>query len=115
MNKLNKNQINELLQMERDANERIIPELIVIYQTQLIDFVSASRDIVAKRQLEQLSQLAHKLKSSAGNLGLVEPEAICSELERESKSKSAIDYGQKIIELKNESQFGLEELKKYIA
>ena len=115
MDKLNKNQINELLEIEKAADEKIINELVVIYKDQLLDFTNQAPDIVGRRDLDQLSKLAHRLKSSAGNLGLVQPAEICLTLEIESKNQSEMDYNGIVIQLKQASDEALIELQKYIA
>lgn len=115
MDKLNKNQIDELLEIEKTAEEKIIQELVVIYKDQLTDFTKQAPEIVGRRELDKLSKLAHRLKSSAGNLGLVEPAEICLTLEKESKNQSEMDYNGMVVQLKRASEEALTELEKYIA
>jgi HPt (histidine-containing phosphotransfer) domain-containing protein len=115
LDKLNKNQIDELLEIEKAAEEKIIHELVLIYKDQLLDLTKQVPEILGRGELDKLSKLAHRLKSSAGNLGLLQPLEICLTLETESKNQSEQDYSGIVVQLKQASDEALTELEKYIA
>jgi len=112
--KLNKAQIDELISMEKNLDEKLIPELVKIYNEQLGQVAAEVSLILKNENYERLSELAHKLKSSAGNLGLLMPASICLEIEKRSKNKENLDYLREVEGLKKASEEGVVALKSYV-
>lgn len=115
MDILDLNQINDLLSLEKISNSKIIHELLTIYKKQLSEFKTETNLALEKNDLDHLSQLAHKLKSSAGNLGLIVPRNICFYLENEANKKSNLNYHDLINKISLESQISIKTLEEYLA
>ena len=114
MAKLNINQLDELLRIENATNEDLISELLGIFQLQLEEFMQFSVVLLDDdASFYQASQMAHRLKSSAGNLGMQEVELICLEIETLAKHQRFNSISKLLAKLHIESLLAAEEIRQF--
>lgn len=66
MEKLNLQYLNELM----DGNTEIIHEVLKLFKAEVPKDIERLKQTLAEGNFDQLGKIAHKLKSSVGNLGL---------------------------------------------
>lgn len=106
-------QINELIAIQKNSNLPIINELMEIYSIQLDQFLIQSHICIQSNDLIALKHLVHRLKSSAGNLGFKSASDICSQIESSIEKKSELNYLEKIDEFFYESKLAIVEFNEY--
>lgn len=114
MDRLNKVQIDQLKFCEDNADEVLIDSLLAIFDGQMRDLLIQMRMLHRDGFGNKVSELAHRLKSSAGQLGLVRVEKICLEIETEGRRKSAFGFEESFKLLELESVEGVRELREYL-
>lgn len=111
MGKVNRAQIEQLRFFEMTAEEKLIDNLIRLFDEQIFELVPKMRALQAEGQGNELSKYAHMLKSSAGQLGLIEVEQKCLELETEGRRKTNYDFSKGLDELENQTKESMIELR----
>ncbi|MBL7689616.1 MAG: Hpt domain-containing protein [Bdellovibrionaceae bacterium] len=111
---INWTQIEMLTLLEETAEESILQEMISIYETQMPEITQQIEAAIKADEFIEASEFAHKLKSSAGNLGFSDVEARCLMIEREARKKSAINYLNVVDEIRFYSHEALEEVRRYL-
>lgn len=114
MERINTTQISQLRFYEQSAEESLIPHLIKIFDEQHQTLIPRMRDLCLRGELTTLSETAHKLKSSAAQLGLVTVESLCLRLETEGRRKTAYNFLEAMTHLEEECKLSLEELERYL-
>ncbi len=114
MDRLNKIQIEQLKFLETSADESIIKNLIEIFQEQKRTLIAEMKDHLHQGRLNRLSEVAHKLKSSAGQLGFAEVEKISLKLETEGRRQTDFNFAEALQALEAECDCALAELIIYL-
>lgn len=102
MEKINRNQLEELLYHEEYAEEKLIESLLEILKKQMNTMIPEMKENLQKKNYNKISELAHSLKSSAWQLGLQKMGDMCLILEREGRSNKQFEFRQIIQELELE-------------
>ena len=109
MNELNKKNLDELLSI---GGQDLVIELIHLFFDESIHVIQKLNQVVGKDQQEVIGQIAHKLKSSSGSLGLSEMSELCFKIDtkhRNSDQITSLDVEQLILAI----QLGRELLLNY--
>ena len=115
MGKVNFTQIEALLLLDESSEEKILPYVMKRFSEQLPEYCEQMKQFAQKKKGLEASYLAHKLKSSAGTLGLVEEEELCIKIEllfRQGKLDDALKLISLLCSLSEED---LAEIQRYLS
>ncbi len=110
MDKVNHTQIEQLLFIEQSTGEKIVDHLVEMFREQIASICPQINDCIKNNELNQASFLAHKLKSSASNLGFNFVEKTCLKIETEARKRSPLDFYQLVTDIENQSKEALSEM-----
>lgn len=111
MDRINRNQIGQLMFFEKSAEENLIDNMIGIITEQFQDEIPRLKMMNQQGLGNDMSAVAHKLKSSAGQLGLNWLEKLCLELETEGRRKGNFNFLEAIDKMDIEFKVSIQELK----
>lgn len=115
MEAVNYTQIESLILLELSTEENILDNLLDIYKNEVPLICSMMRDKYYQKDNFEVSNLAHKLKTSAANLGFDIIANYCLMIETECRKKTPLDYLDLINKIELESISALENAKNYIS
>lgn len=115
MVKIDKQQIDQLIFIEATSGEKIINHLLDLYIQQMSKYGPLIIAEADKNNLLQVSSMAHSLKSSAANLGMLSVEQICLFIETEGKKNHQLNYAELVQQIHDESELALEQIKAFLA
>ncbi len=78
---LNETQLNQLIQLGQDIDEDVLGQLLKIHQDTALVIIDEMRKFCVDKNHAELKKIAHKFKSSCGNLGLMKLHKLCHDLE----------------------------------
>lgn len=105
-------QIEVLRDLQRETNENILGELLVIFESNTPALIGKIETAAQTKDFRSLSAHAHKLKSTALGLGLGQMSELCLFLEIESNKHATLDYTTFVSQLQSQYHEGLQELRK---
>jgi len=104
--RIDRQQLLNLKDLEDSLGENILLEMSTLYELDYADSISKMKDYLRKKDYENLSKYAHKLKSPSGNLGMVKIYYFCLDMEREGKNlNKTYPYSQCIDSIEQEWMF----------
>lgn len=92
MGKLNPDQLITLKALEQDSGDKLILKLNNLFETEARDGFMKMRTSLSAGEYTELSNHAHKLKSSCHNLGADEMALICKEIEIHARLDKNLDF-----------------------
>ena len=72
----------ELRALDPDGRAQLVKRVLATYQTSLVRLVEQLRQARAEATWEQVSRVAHTLKSSSASIGALSLARLCAEIER---------------------------------
>ncbi len=87
MSELNKKNLDELLSI---GGKDLVFELIHLFLEETLEIIQKLNQAVKKDQQEEIGQIAHKLKSSSGSLGLFGLSEQCFKVESKCRTGDRI-------------------------
>jgi len=112
--KVNFEHIDSLRFLEDSTEEEIIESLLSLFEIQYQEIAPKILDSINQNKMHEASSLAHKLKSSALQLGMSDVAEDCLFLETECKKMAIHDYSEIIKRLFNRSFHSLENIRVYL-
>lgn len=112
--KLNLQQIQDLISYEKATQEDIIDPLLVTFKKSLVPHLQQLQDTLIKNDLPHLVQISHTLKSSSLQLGMLRLGHLFLALETEGMRKSQFPYKQVLLELESEVPLSIKALEEYL-
>lgn len=109
--RINDIQIESLIVLEMTTEEKIFPQLIDLFSRQVPEVCEQMKSLDGTGRHRDVSDLAHKLKSAASNLGLIEIEEACLKIETECRKDPVFVYRQLVEEIESKTPEGLEILR----
>ncbi len=114
MDKIDRQQLNQLVFIEMTSEEKIIDHLLELYQEQVAKYAPLIESESEGCNLDKVSHMAHSLKSSAANLGMIAVEQICLHIETESKKNHQINYRELVEKIRLESEQALVQIRAFL-
>jgi HPt (histidine-containing phosphotransfer) domain-containing protein len=71
----------ELRGLDPDGKAQLVPRVLAAFQTSLVRLVEQLRQARAEGAWEEISRVAHTLKSSSASIGALDLAAVCAEIE----------------------------------
>jgi len=81
--------LDVFIQLGKDLNEDVLSEMLNTYFQTTDSTIFSFKSSAVEKDFHTIAHLAHKLKSSSGQLGLNRIHKMCSDLENLIKSESA--------------------------
>ena len=72
----------ELRALDPDGKARLVQRVLATYQTSLVRLVDQLRQARSEAAWEQVSRVAHTLKSSSASIGALALAGVCADIER---------------------------------
>lgn len=110
---INFDQLDSLKFLEETTEEDIIGCLLTLFDIQYQEICPQLRQLIKSKSFNEASSLAHKLKSSAIQLGMNDVAQSCLFLETECKKKNEHDYDEVIKKIIQDSSHSIEIIQKY--
>lgn len=73
--------LDVFIQLGKDLNEDVLSEMLTTYLQTTEDTLKSLKSNFAKKDFKAIARLAHKQKSSSGQLGLNKLHKLCTDLE----------------------------------
>lgn len=114
MERINKNQLEELAFHEIYAEEKLIEPLLEVLKSQAATMIPQIKNELALKNYNKVSEVAHSLKASAWQLGLQKMGDLCLILETEGRRNSKFNFEEIIVEIEKELVVGEKEILDYL-
>lgn len=93
--------LDVLIQLGKDLNEDVLAEMLTTYLQTTEDTLKNLKLNFAKKDFKAIARLAHKQKSSSGQLGLNKLHKLCSDLEKFAEDSASLPVASDIDALIN--------------
>lgn len=114
MDKLDKKTLKELLYYEKTCEENIIKPMIKYFEIQAEEALIELKEANQNNRKNDLSTIAHSLKSASSQIGLAQVSDTCLNMEKEGRSSPTTDFSSQINELADQIDDSLTELKDFL-
>lgn len=114
MEKLDKKTLKELLYYEKNCEEKILQPMIKYFEIQAEEALIELKEANVNNRKNDLSTIAHSLKSASSQIGLSQVSNICLCLEKEGRSNPSSDFTNQISDLAVQIDESLNELKDFL-
>lgn len=83
--------LDVFIQLGKDLDENVLGEMLATYFQTTDESINGFKTCVAEKDFKAVARLAHKLKSSSGQLGLNKLHKLCTDLEHHIQKEPSSD------------------------